>query len=521
MIIAPGTRVLLLRNVPLDNTYEHTIWFDNITAQANYFTGLAKYSYTDFTYQRVNKNTIRVGRKADDLYDCNYVMFQNTNFGSKWFYAFITEVEYVNNECSNVSYQIDVMQTWFFNYSFEETFVEREHSISDYIGVNIVPESVALGEYVFNSYEPVDTDLRDMVVIIAIVDTNEETDGTLYDGIYGSAELWVYNSTDVDAINSKINEYVQQTDAILSVYMCPLALIGNVPSDHRLKYGQTGLNKTFTYGAITVGDTLDGYTPKNNKLYTYPYNFFHVDNANGNDLTLRYEFFDNLKPVLQFGGTITQPVQVVLRACSYKNVGAYSSLGGYTTDNTESIALNGYPICSWNVDSYQAWVAQNSVPLVLNTLGGIASTGVAANYSANPAATIATGAIHTVTSLISQAYQASIAADMSKGQLNNGGANVAMRKHMFYAGRMSITMNMAQIIDDYFNMYGYATRRVKIPNRSSRSHWNYVKTVSCNIHGSIPADDMRKICEIYDAGITFWKKGSEIGNYSLDNRPFH
>jgi hypothetical protein len=73
------------------------------------------------------------------------------------------------------------------------------------------------------------------------------------------------------------------------------------------------------------------------------------------------------------------------------------------------------------------------------------------------------------------------------------------------------------MIDDFFTMYGYAVRRCKIPNRSSRPHWNYVKTIGCCITGSVPADDMRKICSIYDAGITFWKNGNEVGNYSLNN----
>ena len=68
-------------------------------------------------------------------------------------------------------------------------------------------------------------------------------------------------------------------------------------------------------------------------------------------------------------------------------------------------------------------------------------------------------------------------------------------------------------------MFGYATNRVKVPNRNSRPHWNYVKTIGCVVVGSVPADDMNSICSIYNNGITFWKKGTEVGNYSLDNRP--
>ena len=88
---------------------------------------------------------------------------------------------------------------------------------------------------------------------------------------------------------------------------------------------------------------------------------------------------------------------------------------------------------------------------------------------------------------------------------------------MFY--KYKIRREFAEIIDGYFNMFGYATNRVKQPNRNSRPHWNYVKTKGCVLHGGVPADDMAHICAIYDRGITFWKHGSEVGNYSLDNKP--
>ena len=53
---------------------------------------------------------------VEALYNCNYLAFQNASFGGKWFYAFIDSVEYVNNVTSEVTYTIDVMQTWHFQY---------------------------------------------------------------------------------------------------------------------------------------------------------------------------------------------------------------------------------------------------------------------------------------------------------------------------------------------------------------------------------------------------------------------
>ena len=519
MYIEPKTNIRILRNVPLDKTYDHTIYFNNAKEQNKYFTGLEKFNLIKYSYQRVSKGVARVGIKADSLYDCNYMMFQNTAYGDKWFYAFITGVEFLNNECAEITFELDVMQTWFFDCSPDKCFIERQHSITDVVGEHIEPETVSTGEYIFNDYKSI-TNMNDMCVCIAIVDTDNATDGTLYDGIYGSAQLWVYDKKDVQSINSKVNEYVQnqKPDAIIGMYMFPKIFIGgDIPDSHRLTYGTGASKTTVVLDGLSGNEKIDGYKPKNRKLYTYPYNFYHVDNASGSELNLRYEFFENKTPVVEISGTVTQPVIAILRPCSYKGVAGYNDIAGYTTLNTESLQLSNYPMCSWNVDAYQAWVAQNSVPIALNTLASIGQIGIASAYSANPVASATSGAIGQVSSLMSQYYQASIAADISKGNLNNGGGNVANGKQQFYGGRCSVNSTYAKMIDDYFSMFGYACRRVRVPNRNSRPHWNYVKTVGCTITGSVPADDMRKICNIYNTGITFWKNGNEVGNYSLDN----
>ena len=69
MYIQPTTNIRLLKDVPLDTTYDHTIYFSSKSAQYNYFVGLQKYNLTNYTYQRVKKGVARVGIKADNLYD--------------------------------------------------------------------------------------------------------------------------------------------------------------------------------------------------------------------------------------------------------------------------------------------------------------------------------------------------------------------------------------------------------------------------------------------------------------------
>lgn len=523
MYVNPGTNIRLLNNVPLDDTYNHTIYFDSSQAQYTYFVSKQKYNLQRYTYQRVRKGVARVGIVADDIYDCNYMMFQNASFGPKWFYAFIRNIEYINNECSEITFELDVMQSWLFAWTPGNCFVEREHTANDVIGQHIEPEPIALGEYVLNNYQPLELGMDDMSIIIAIVDTDEPFEGRVYDGVYGSATLWAYSLADEAGINAKLDTYQEKTDAILSIYMIPTLLLGNkIPDDHRIKSGSKAITNYIGVDKVKLGDTLSGYTPRNNKMYTYPYTYLHVDNSNGSALALRYEFFSDPRPVLEVAGTVTEPIEISLRPCTYKGVRDVPTTGNYRTLNTESLTLNNFPMCSWAVDTYKAWLAQNSIPMILEGVGaaGKMAVDVASSPIPQTAAISAAGsAITSVASIATQFYRASIAADMSKGTFDNGGVNTANKKNQFYYGRASVTAQHARMIDDFFTMFGYAVKRVKTPNRNARPHWNYVKTISAVFTGSVPADDMRKICQIHDNGITYWKNGDEIGNYTLDNSP--
>lgn len=516
MYVEPGTNIKILKNIPLDLTYDHTIYFSSKSAQTSYFMSKVKYNLTDYTYQRVNNGICRVGINSENLYDCNYMMFQNTSFGNKWFYAYIKDIEYKNNEMSIIRFEIDPLQTWFFDFTLNECFVEREHVTDDFANNHLEPEPVELGEYVMNDYAPV-TDLTSMCVVIAVVDTDNSSAGNLYDGIYGGAQLYVYDSTDVQTINAKLDEYLQKPDAIIGMYMLPKKLIVEIPSNHLLPYGASGITTNVNLGPVPLNAELDGYIPKNKKLYSYPYNYYHIDNANGESLALRYEFFDGGIVRVEVSGTITQPVQLSLRPNSYKGCGNYDSLGGWKTLNTEILSLSNYPICSWAIDSYQAWIAQNSIPLAMDSVTKLGQIGVGGMLTGNMVG-VGMGAVGTVSNILSQTYKASIMADTCKGSVNNGGVNTAVKKQQFYGGRCSITATYAKMIDDFFTMYGYAIHRCKTPNISARPHWNYIKTVGCNIDGSVPCDDMKRICDIFNNGITFWKNGDEIGNYQLDNK---
>ena len=151
MYIEPNTVIKFLTGVRLEPTYQNTIYFANKTAQYNYFNSKTKIQRTDRYFQRHSTGSLKVNIPVEDLYDCNYMMFQNSAFTNKWFYAFILNVDYVNNTTSIVYFAIDFMQTWFFDYTIEPSFVLREHSQTDVAGDNIVPETIGADIQYINS----------------------------------------------------------------------------------------------------------------------------------------------------------------------------------------------------------------------------------------------------------------------------------------------------------------------------------------------------------------------------------
>ena len=153
MQIQPNSVIKLCSGVPIDSSYKDTIYFESISAQKSYFDSKVSKTMDKASFQRINgqQGVVRMSANAESIYDCNYMMFQNTNYGSKWFYAFITNIEYVNDKVSNVYFTIDVMQTWFlFDCTLKESFVEREHHATDTTNDCLVGENIPTGQMMYD-----------------------------------------------------------------------------------------------------------------------------------------------------------------------------------------------------------------------------------------------------------------------------------------------------------------------------------------------------------------------------------
>lgn len=488
----PINSVKVLRGIPFNNSYKDVMDFQNSSAQITYFTSKAKVTITNIPPVNIYKNAISLPYPAGYFYDCNYMMIQNAEVSQMWFYAFITNVEHVNNKCSIVHFEIDIYQTWQFKISLKQCFVEREHSISDNYGENLVSESVDLGYYRQEPAETTGLMKSYETVVVSSEGPSGPAEGAIQGGVYNGLSFLPFNTETAAGLTS-LNNFLKamteanKQDAIVSIFAIPQAF-----------FPTTELPVNKRMDARLVRDKIGSYTPKNKKLLCYPYNFLNVYTPDGSNTIYKYEYFQSNESCgfIMTLGMSCNPT-IVLEPIAYQN---------QQFNVEESLTLGNFPQCAYTIDSFRAYVAQNATNV------GITLLGQGASMLANPVA----GALG-MGSTLNGVVQASMKPPTARGQ-NDGVTFVATREKDFYFVNNHISEEYAKIIDDYFTMYGYATNRVKTPNQKGRPYWNYVKTRDAKIVGDIGLNDTTRLQEMYNSGVTIWHT-EEIGDYSKNNKP--
>lgn len=530
------TEVRLL-SVPLENDYKHTFHFNNLEAQTEYFLGRTKWFGSNFSYQRKD-NYIAYPRHFDSLRGVNYVMYKNKAYGDKWFYAFITDMKYINDERTDIYIQTDVIQTWLFDYTIKPSFVEREHVDNDTVGLHTVPEQLETGDYVILAKNK-NASLNYHSLIMAVtVDLNSEgfanASGEYYNGVYSG--LKYYKVTGEEA-NKAIKALADagKSDAIVAIFICPSLYIDSAyPEDNPNGYAEVKANlnvvrKDWNPSILGVEEeenykvkALNGYVPKNKKLLTYPYTYLLMSNNSGGSAIYKYELFNNPDNAdlcaFYIYASLTPGMSVYISPRYYN---------GVDINSLEGLTLGKYPTCAWNTDVYTNWLTQNAVNIPISIASAVVNAGVGAIGSIGTmgltplgvmgATGSVIGGVQSVLSTVGEIYQHSLIPPQAEGNINSGDVMFSSGCLTFTAYQMSIKKEYAMIIDEYFTMYGYKVNRVKVPSVGHRENFWYTKTIDVNIDGAIPNDDMQKIKDCYNRGITFWYNPSYIGNYNVSN----
>lgn len=541
MIFTPSTTVYLC-GVPLESDMKNQLTFDSQAAQTAYFLSKVKRTFNNFTYQRKD-NILRVPANFEDLYNCNYVMYQNLNFGAKWFYAFIVEREYINPNCTHLKLKTDPFQTYMFDVTYYNSFVVREHVADDTIGKHTLPEPVNVSEPVvnhkylditFSAETETDFDNNFWCVIFASEQIfSDEPAGNAIGFMGGNAApFWTYAPDNLSNLGTLINYIVQQNklDSILAVVpLLKSYTSAGVISTSQVSFTVYGIsdglsllpsanptkqNHSIYPSFVTPYARLDGYTPKNNKMYTSPFCYGMLQSSNGSKIRLDYETWN--------GGQNPKTIHSVYSANADPSIIAVPF--DYRGDNNGAqyaVSFSGFPPIPFKYDTFVNWYAanKNSVDFsVIRKVGAIGAGIVSAVTTGNIGAAISPAI--SLAGELANMEDIKNKPDYFVGNISNNPLLYDNRGGIQFF-EMCVKYEYAKIIDEYFTAYGYCINEVKNPHDSmnTRPNWNYIETREINIAGDLPDDDLNTLKAMFNTGVTLWHNPATFGDYSQNNAP--
>ena len=516
----PQTVITVCSGVRLNSRYEHSIAFDSLAEQKAFFMGRAVKTFTAYSYVRKSW-TLKVAATMEEAKTWNYLFFENGT-GTKTYYYFINNVEYLSDNHVELTLEIDVLQTYQFDYTLLPCFVERQHTETDVFGEHTIDEGVDIGEITTNSKfdVPYMQDLAILMLSTINPEGGTEMAGGEVHGVYTGLGLYAVHPDNISEF-AAIMEGNSDVDGVVSMWMYPVSLIETLDDwdEDRTVHIVSGVVKKEQ--TVKVNDKLDGYTPKNKKMLCYPYNMLYMTNNCGNTAVYKYERFilDNNKCRFSICGSPFPDGGIRIDPLYYNGT-------PYNFD--EGVTLGGYPTCAWDADLYKIWLAQNqnmnqlamgtgNVKVAAGAVTAIAGLFTGGLTTGAGLGMMTSGLTQTAELLATRADKA-LQPPQGRGQAS-ANINVVNNTQTFSFYFKSVNAETARVIDDYFTKYGYKVNRIQYPNPKARPHFTFIKTIGCHIDSYLCEEDAVKIESIFDNGVTFWREGNSIGNYFLNNTP--
>lgn len=549
MPYVPSTTVLVCTGVPFDSTYRDVRLFESEGEQIAYFKSKAKYTCETYSYQRVNSSvaeprgplTCRVKILADDIYDCNYIAFQNENFGSKWFYAFVRQMNYINPNCTEIVYELDIWNTWLFDWTFLPSYVEREHTNNDVRYANQQVEPIQIQGTFCQQYQEWIFRPPYNIIVATATDPDtieiEETDwgmktvnwgggvGEIKDNVYSGLKYTTCRTA--EEVNQIIDSFAIENavDRIVAIFMSPYSFDDSGWHNQELNLNAPPMS-------------VSGYAPRNMKCLQWPYCYLRVTNLSDEVKDYPYEGFcaygvnpetgaievDQQPPRFIANAAQSYPASLVVMPMLYFGLSGHADPPG---DLDNAIELRVFPDCSWVSNSFYSTAVKSALGAITKTInlaGSLANAGITAS-SGRPTkvAQAAQQTISAGTDYVSSAVQGTadlIGSFLNPYQLGGKASNITSGMYLGKVGfefkNMMLLPEQMMKLDSFFDRYGYATNMMKVPNMRGRANWNYVKTRECTIVGSLPVQAMNRLRRIFDDGVWIWHTDA-VGNYALTN----
>ena len=523
----PLTSVKVLNGIKFNSSYTDTLFFDSVSAQTSYFSGKAKFSFNNLTPIRL-QNKIRLPRPADSLYDCSYVMFQNANFGTKWFYAFIKAIDYVNMNMCELTIELDVIQTWFFecnSFNKNQYILRETPPTNEGLFENIMPENFNINEYVV--FDDTHSFTRDdsFKLVLWLATGSDELFPTISvvktTGLYNGLTYRIYDTgeSDITQLGEDLTSLslLGRNDSIVALTMINTNFL---PTDSNKL---SPITRTVAINPFSSAPAqypaLDGYIPRRKKVYNYPFCYIGINNLQGTIAKYKFEYFNN-------------------------TIGQFEMQTIFDPTATTWIVPRHYKNLSYNYDERTAYMCAHNCPIVTDTykanlsqiLSTVSSIGMGALGIATAQPVLAgASAAHAINSMDSYSGQKANFVGSAVSEIANASANVLESTPQASMCSSSTAMQAAngffdvpeiigycapasvlKTVDFYFEKYGYSVSKYKAIDFSNNNYWHYVQTMNSDFNGNVSFEDLAQINSIFDNGIRFWYD-DDIGNYREGN----
>jgi hypothetical protein len=542
MAVTHPTTRLDLFTVPWGKPEEcHAIVdFPTAAAQVAAFDELAKkgVSATKFNYIKKDQ-AFRIEGNFARFEAFNYCRYQNCDFvnrqgNKKWYYAFIDRVEYIAQDVAMIYISTDYWQTYQFNITYYKSLIARAHvkKSEDTVGRWLQPEPVGAPadyEKEIDVFSAGDSWVPYWSMVSVSRPPGPGESDWIYGG-YGKSESmtgqyagFVYDN---DTIQKLIDVYAGETDRRKDIitfrcipywvysmlknngYVIPVTVKGK-----EINYCKENITITLDTEAEIAGNTLAcGYTPRNKKMLTSMCRVYVVYNYNGFSQPLRPEFIK--------GNSIKMSAEMrPIGSNGFKlKIKNYAKPAESVFDVPYSFEMQiGYN------ENGGVQGSLNRVGSVLNAAGAVAGGAVSlgANIATGNVAGAITSGVGAVSSIfntsrdIANAFNSKVASKGNQSDTNS----ISSENCKFRLVDCSPLYDECGPIDDFLDLYGYAINEWgKISRwKDTRSKWNYLQTVDCNIKVNAPAPEAASIRTMFNTGVTIWHSISAFGDYSLNN----
>lgn len=388
--VQPNSDIELMYVQGLDDRYLHSLYFNSVQERDSFFASKVRISFSRQSYTRPFAGALRIRTGYDSVGSYNYMRFRNPPSNDvapqarsyKWYYCFINECRYINEQVTEVSYEIDEIQTWFIGSNLLPCLVEREHTNNDTIGLNL--EAEPFGSEVYDSDlikadENTNSDLS-LVITATNVSFNKLTIYPLSyytDGVYNPTfvflkpiplgtedtirkELGEFTDNVFDYIKGSYDEETGKTirpkGEILSVRIMFTNYTNPVSLEASPVLSESGNQKHYRID-VAKPTKYDNYTPQNNKMLTYPFSFMYATTGAGDVGEFHWELFDGDTASFDSYGNITGEPTINYVPLDYN---------GQIENLDNRFCISDFPICPFSYDAFQAWIASGGLAKARN-----------------------------------------------------------------------------------------------------------------------------------------------------------